>query len=57
MAAQSIQHVSQEVDFLAPMFTGIEKDFNVIEIRLALIEYMKRPRPDWRIHLPVTGRA
>lgn len=45
-------------DLLAPFGRGIEADASLIEIRLALAEYRAAPaRPDWRVYLPIRGRA
>lgn len=45
-------------DLLAPFGRGIEADATLIEIRLALAKYRADPaRADWRIYLPIRGRA
>lgn len=57
MAAAQLQRNYEDVDLVAPFGKGIEANASMIEIRLALTEWRRVSRPDWRIHLPTRGRA
>lgn len=58
MAPDHTQLLRDAGDLSAGFGKGIEQDACLIEIRLALAMFRATPgRPDWRLHLPVRGRA